>query len=107
MHAGTDPACKVWYVQNMHAQEQAGRAWRALCVVHSARQRRERTLRQEPVLDGERRAQWPLVVQDVHGDEQVVVVHLPLVLPRHYHRRLCTWLLRMARAGVGCGCAIE
>lgn len=34
------------------------------------------------------------MVQDFHWDEQIVIVRLPLVLPRHYHRRLVVRLLQ-------------
>jgi len=52
-------------------------------------------LREETVLDGEGCAQGAFVVPDIDRDEEVVHVHLPHVLARHYHRVL---LLRLLQA---------
>ena len=56
------------------------------------------TLRQQAVLDGEAGGEGPLVVADADGQQQVVRVHLPHVLPRHDHRRPGARLLRRARS---------
>ena len=57
------------------------------------------TLGQQPVLDGEGRGQRPFMVQDVDREQQVVIVHLTLVLPSHYDRPLILGLLRAQKNG--------